>query len=270
MRVNTARPDLEAARHPRALLALHPDRARRHVLHRRARRRRRRQAQRRRAVPQARRRGRMRASKASRRCGLPSSRHESPYRSLFLLPLVSPVAPAQNFPAKPVRIIVPFPPGGGADALARLMAPKLAETWKQQVIVENKPGASGHIGADLVAQSARRRLHAPHELDRLAHREERHQFAPVTLVSASPYVVTANPKVKAAQRARTDRAMRRRTRASSPSAPRAPAPRRTSPPSSSRRWRASTCCTCPTRAPARRSPTCSPARSTCCSRLRRR
>src|SRR5688572_33428586 len=52
------------------------------------------------------------------------------------------------------RIIVPFPPGGGADALARLMAPKLSELWKEQVIVENKPGASGHIGADFVAKSA--------------------------------------------------------------------------------------------------------------------
>ena len=51
------------------------------------------------------------------------------------------------------RIVVPFPPGGGADALARLMSPKLTEIWKEQVIIENKPGASGHIGADLVAKS---------------------------------------------------------------------------------------------------------------------
>ena len=111
--------------------------------------------------------------------------------------LFSIAASAQPFPAKPVRMVVPFPPGGGADALARLMAPELAGMWKQQVIVENKPGASGHIGADHVAQS-------PADgytllMSSTASLTERNvsQFAPVTLVSASPYVVTANPQVQA-------------------------------------------------------------------------
>jgi len=106
-------------------------------------------------------------------------------------------ASAQPFPAKPVRIVVPFPPGGGADALARLMAPKLTGIWKQQVIIENKPGASGHIGADSVAQSPA----DGHTLlmSSTASLTEKNvsQFAPVTLVSASPYVVTVNPKVQA-------------------------------------------------------------------------
>jgi tripartite-type tricarboxylate transporter receptor subunit TctC len=112
---------------------------------------------------------------------------------IFSLALSS-SALAQSFASKPVRIIVPFPPGGGADALARLMAPKLAEIWKEQVIVENKPGASGHIGAELVAQS-------PADgsvllMSSTASLTEKNvaQFAPVTLVSASPYVVTASPK----------------------------------------------------------------------------
>src|SRR5260221_1483076 len=92
------------------------------------------------------------------------------------------------------KIIVPFPPGGGADALARLMAPKLGELWNGQVIVENKPGASGRIGADFVAQSppdGRTLL-----MSSTASLTEKnvHQFAPLTLVSASPYVVTLSSK----------------------------------------------------------------------------
>ena len=91
-----------------------------------------------------------------------------------------------------VKIVVPFPPGGGADSLARLMAPKLQELWQQQVIIENKPGASGHIGADQVA-------HSPADgktllMSSTASLTESNvaQFAPITLVSASPYVVTAS------------------------------------------------------------------------------
>src|SRR6185295_8682871 len=72
---------------------------------------------------------------------------------LLIAFLVSNCGFAQGFPQKPVRMVVPFPPGGGADALARLLSPGLAEIWSQQVLVENKPGASGQIGADLVAQS---------------------------------------------------------------------------------------------------------------------
>jgi tripartite-type tricarboxylate transporter receptor subunit TctC len=94
------------------------------------------------------------------------------------------------------RIVVPFPPGGGADALARLMAPKLSELWKEQVIVENKPGASGHIGADLVAQSpADGRTLLMSSTASLTEKNV-HQFAPVTLVSASPYVVVTNAKLQ--------------------------------------------------------------------------
>jgi len=91
-------------------------------------------------------------------------------------------------------MVVPFPPGGGADALARLLSPGLAEIWSQQVLVENKPGASGHIGADLVAQSPA----DGHTLlmSSTASLTEKNvaQFAPVTLVSASPYVVVVNSR----------------------------------------------------------------------------
>jgi len=93
-----------------------------------------------------------------------------------------------------MRIVVPFPPGGGADALARLMAPKLAEIRKEQVIVENKPGASGHIGADLVAQSPADGHTLLMSSTASLTEKNVHQFAPVTLVSASPYVVTVSSK----------------------------------------------------------------------------
>jgi tripartite-type tricarboxylate transporter receptor subunit TctC len=94
------------------------------------------------------------------------------------------------------RIIVPFPPGGGADALARLMAPKLSEVWKEQVIVENKPGASGHIGADFVAQSPADGKTLLMSSTASLTEKNVSQFAPVTLVSASPYVVVTNTKLQ--------------------------------------------------------------------------
>ena len=120
------------------------------------------------------------------------------FTGLFFAVLLSTRVVAQDFPARPVRVIVPFPPGGGADALARLLGPKLADLWGQQVIVENKPGASGHLGADLVAQ-------APADgytllMSSTASLTEKNvdRFAPVSHVSAAAYVVTAHPRVAAA------------------------------------------------------------------------
>jgi tripartite-type tricarboxylate transporter receptor subunit TctC len=97
-----------------------------------------------------------------------------------------------------MRIVVPFPPGGGADALARLMAPKLAEIRKTQIIVENRPGASGHIGADFVAQSSADGATLLMSSTASLTEKNVHQFAPVTLVSASPYVVTVSSKTPVA------------------------------------------------------------------------
>ena len=75
-------------------------------------------------------------------------------RLIAMLLFVPCLAFAQAYPNKPVRIVVPFPPGGGTDLVARIVAQKLTDTWGQQAVVENKPGASGTIGSDLVAKSA--------------------------------------------------------------------------------------------------------------------
>ncbi len=71
-----------------------------------------------------------------------------------LLAVTAGAALAQSFPSRPVRLVVPFPPGGSTDITARLVAPRLQEQWKQPVLVENKPGAGANIGAELVARSA--------------------------------------------------------------------------------------------------------------------
>lgn len=100
---------------------------------------------------------------------------------------------ADPYPSKSVKVIVPFPPGGGADTLIRLIAPMTGDLWKQSLIIENRPGASGLIGADLVAQSPADGYTLLMGSTAAVTEKNVSQFAPVALVSASPYVVTVNP-----------------------------------------------------------------------------
>ena len=71
----------------------------------------------------------------------------------FVIALTLTPAFAQTFPAKPVKIIVPFAPGGGSDILARILGQKLSAAWGETVIVDNRPGAGGNIGTEMVAKS---------------------------------------------------------------------------------------------------------------------
>jgi tripartite-type tricarboxylate transporter receptor subunit TctC len=111
--------------------------------------------------------------------------------SVFLVPSIANAA--DPYPAKSVKVIVPFPPGGGADTLIRLIAPMMGDIWKQTLIIENRPGASGLIGADLVAQSPADGYTLLMGSTAAVTEKNVSQFAPVALVSASPYVVTVNP-----------------------------------------------------------------------------
>ena len=103
-------------------------------------------------------------------CAAPSSRRRS-RRSASRRP-----APAQTYPDRLIRMIVPFPPGGPVDIMARIVTQGLPPILGQPVIIENRAGASGTIGAKAVAGSRARRLHAPVRQHQLARRDAgRHQ-----------------------------------------------------------------------------------------------
>jgi tripartite-type tricarboxylate transporter receptor subunit TctC len=113
---------------------------------------------------------------------------------------------AQEWPARTVRIIVPFPAGGSADLLPRIVGEKLAQQWGQPVIVDNRPGSAGNIGAAAVFQAepdGYTLLSAPPPplvINRLLYPKlayDSTQFAPMTVIAAIPNVLLVNPKVAA-------------------------------------------------------------------------
>ncbi|MPZ43375.1 MAG: tripartite tricarboxylate transporter substrate binding protein [Betaproteobacteria bacterium] len=73
---------------------------------------------------------------------------------LTALALLAPAVNAQSYPARPVRIVVPFSPGGATDIVTRIVAQRLTEVWGQTVVVDNRAGAAGNIGGDIVAKAA--------------------------------------------------------------------------------------------------------------------
>lgn len=115
--------------------------------------------------------------------------------------------PANDYPNKPIRLVCPFPPGGGLDFVARTLGEKLAARWGQAVVVDNRPGASGLIGAGIVAKSSpdgytvlvasSSTLAASPALRRQSYLETMREFAPVSLLSRIPYVLVVHPSVPA-------------------------------------------------------------------------
>jgi tripartite-type tricarboxylate transporter receptor subunit TctC len=114
-------------------------------------------------------------------------------------------AQPQAYPTKPIRLIVTFTPGGSSDTVARLIGPRLAERLGQPIVIENRPGGGGSIGADVVAKSAP----DGHTLvvgaqgglalntifyPKLPY-DPLKDFAPITLLVKSPFVVLVNPAV---------------------------------------------------------------------------
>ena len=118
-------------------------------------------------------------------------------------------AMAQSFPSKPIRMIVPFPAGGTTDIVARILAQRLSETMGQAVIVENKAGAGGAIGADLVAKAApdghtllMHNITFPlssvaQTLSNRSPFNAETDFVGVSIVVYVPFVLTAHPSVPA-------------------------------------------------------------------------
>jgi tripartite-type tricarboxylate transporter receptor subunit TctC len=115
-------------------------------------------------------------------------------------------APAAQFPNKPLRIIVPYPPGGTSDILSRMIGAKVTENWRQTVVVENRTGANGNIGAEFVARAAADgytylltdigNLSIAPSVYKLSFDILR-DFSPVTTVSYSPHLLTTHPSVPA-------------------------------------------------------------------------
>jgi tripartite-type tricarboxylate transporter receptor subunit TctC len=139
-------------------------------------------------------------------------------RGRFLAPLLtlilpvaiasalSPASAQSPFPSKPVRIISPFPPGGGNDTLCRIVAQKLTDELKQQVIVENRAGANGIVGTEVAARAAPDGytivlIPSGHAVNATLYRklpfDSIRDFTPITLLGSSPLVLAVHPSLPA-------------------------------------------------------------------------
>src|SRR4051812_28354412 len=124
-----------------------------------------------------------------------------------LCALLAGPATAQSYPSKPIHIVVPFAAGGGTDILARAVGQRLGEAFGQQVVIDNKPGAGGNSGTDLVAKSApdgytllvtadASFVMNPHLYAKLPY-DAANDFIPITGLGISPQALAVNPQVPA-------------------------------------------------------------------------
>jgi tripartite-type tricarboxylate transporter receptor subunit TctC len=119
--------------------------------------------------------------------------------------LLAGVAHAQNYPVKPIRLVVPQPPGGGNDTIARMISQKLSVTLKQQIAVDNRAGAGGLIGADIAAHSPAdgytlllgnvATLAIIPNVQKKVPYDALKDFAPVSLIASAPLLVVVHPSV---------------------------------------------------------------------------
>jgi tripartite-type tricarboxylate transporter receptor subunit TctC len=127
--------------------------------------------------------------------------------SIFTVPAVAQSDSAvKNYPDKPIRLVIPFPPGGATDVIGRIMAQELSKTIGQQVVPDNRAGDSGNIGADMVAKSASdgytllmgaltsHSINSNLDKDRIKYNLEK-DFTPVAIVGVVPLVFVVNPSV---------------------------------------------------------------------------
>jgi len=135
-------------------------------------------------------------------------KEENPMRALLLsvICFFSAAVAAQSYPNKPIRIVVPYAAGGTSDILARQIGPKLTEVWHQPIVVENKTGANGNVGADFVAKSAPDGytllltdlgglVISASVYPKLPFNPAK-DFTPVVMVSYSPHVLAVHPDVQ--------------------------------------------------------------------------
>src|SRR4051812_6661611 len=112
---------------------------------------------------------------------------------------------AQTYPVKPLRMVVPFAPGGGTDVIARYLAAGLSESMGRQVVVDNRAGANGVIGTEIVARAPADGytllfVSSPHSVNPSLYKlpyDTLRDFAPISMVATSPYVLVVHPSVPA-------------------------------------------------------------------------